>query len=46
MFSIDISNKDYFIILKDDKEFVRVNRRVNKLEDVKKFFQINIVKEV
>ena len=46
MLSIDLSNKEYFIILKDGKEFVRINRRLNKLEDVKNFFQIKTVKEV
>lgn len=43
MFSIDAtSNKDYYIILKDGKEFTRVSKR-NKLEDVKKYFQIEEV---
>ena len=41
MFSIDaISNKDYFIILKDGKEFVKVKKTNNNLEDVKKHFGI------
>ncbi len=44
MFTIDASsNKDYYIILKDGKEFARVSKR-NKLEDVKKYFQIEEVK--
>ena len=41
MFNIDAnSNKDYYIILKDGKEFVRVKKANNKLEDVKKYFGI------
>lgn len=41
MFSIDSkSNKDYFIILKNGKEFVKVKKANNNLEDVKKHFGI------
>ena len=44
MFSIDLSNKEYYIILKDNKEFTRVNRAVNTLEAVMRFFGINLIK--
>ena len=41
MFSIDAtSNKDYFIILKDGKEFLKVKKANNNIEDVKKHFEI------
>ena len=44
MFSIDITSNDkYYIILKDGKEFAKVNKAINKLEDVKRFFGIEIV---
>lgn len=44
MFTIDASsNKDYYIILKDGKEFAKVRKANNKLEDVKKYFQIEEV---
>lgn len=43
LFSIDAtSNKDFYIILKDGKEFVKVSKR-KKLEDVKKHFGIKVV---
>ena len=42
LFTIDAtSNKDYYIILKDGKEFARVSKRC-KLEDVKKHFGIEL----
>lgn len=41
MFSIDAkSNDKYFIILRDNKEFVRVSKAVNTLDQVKSYFQI------
>ena len=41
MFGIDsTSNKYYFIILKDGKEFVKVKKANNNIEDVKKHFEI------
>lgn len=44
MYSIDISsNEKYYIILKDGKEFTKVSKAINKLEDVKRFFGIEIV---
>lgn len=44
LFSIDAtSNKDYYIILKDGKEFARV-KKTNDLETVKKHFGIEVVK--
>lgn len=44
MFTIDItSNKDYYIILKDGKEFVKVSKS-NNLENVKQHFGIEEVK--
>lgn len=43
MFTIDTtSNKDYYIILKDGKEFARV-KKTNDLEVVKKHFGIEEV---
>lgn len=44
MFSIDISsNKKYYIILKDGKEFVKVSK-CNPLATVMKHFEINVIK--
>ena len=46
MFSIDTTSNDkYYIILKNGKEFAKVNK-TNKLEDVKKYFGITTLKEV
>ena len=45
MFSIDTtSNKDYYIILKDGKEFTKVSKR-NNLETVMNYFQIKEVRK-
>ena len=44
MFTLDInSNKNYYIILKDGVEFVKVSKH-NNLEEVKTHFQIKEVK--
>lgn len=41
MFHIDsTSNKDYFIILKDGKEFVRIKKANNDINIIKKHFEI------
>ena len=43
MFSIDAkSDKDYYIILKDGKEFVKV-KKTNPLAAVKKYFGIELL---
>ena len=45
MFSIDVtSNKEYYIILKNDKEFCRISKASNKLKEIMDFFKITIVK--
>ena len=42
MFTIDVlSNEDYYVILRDGKRFVLVNKAVNSVLDVMRFFGIN-----
>ena len=44
MFSIDATSNDkYFIILQDGKEFCKVSKKVNTLEQVKAYFKITTV---
>lgn len=41
MFEIDVfSNKDYYIILKEGKQFVLVSKENNSVMDVMRFFNI------
>ena len=41
MFRIDsTSNKDYFIILKDGKEYVRIKKANNDIKIIRKHFEI------
>jgi hypothetical protein len=41
MFTIDVfSNKDYYIILKEGKQFVLVSKASNSVMDVIRFFNI------
>ena len=41
MFSIDsTSNQDYFIILKNGKEFLKIKKANNNIEEIKKHFEI------
>lgn len=41
MFTIDVfSNKDYYIILKEGKQFVLVSKANNSIMDVIRFFNI------
>lgn len=43
MFSIDTtSNEKYYIILKNGKEFCKISKAANTLEEVKKYFKINL----
>ena len=41
MFEIDVfSNKDYYIILKEGKQFVLVSKANNSIMDIIRFFNI------
>ena len=41
MFTVDVTSDDkYFIILRNNKEFVKVSKAVNTLDQVKTYFQI------
>ena len=47
MFIIDTkSNENYFIILKDNKEYMRIGKKTNTLETVKKFIGSENIKEI
>lgn len=47
MFIIDTKqNENYFIILKDNKEFMRIGKKTNTLETVKKFIGLENIKEI
>ena len=48
MYIIDAkTNKDYFVIrYEDGKELVKINKRSNTLEDVKKFVGVFNIKEI
>ena len=48
MYIIDAkTNKDYFIIrYEDGKELVKINKRSNTLEDVKKFVGVFNIKKI
>lgn len=47
MYTIDTkTNADYFIILKDGKEFIRIGKKTNTLETIKKFIGSENIKEI
>lgn len=47
MYIIDTKqNENYFIILKDNKEFMRIGKKTNTLETVKKFIGSSNIKEI
>ena len=47
MYIIDTKqNENYFIILKDNKEYMRIGKKTNTLETVKKFIGSKNIKEV
>lgn len=47
MYTIDTkSNTDYFIILKDGKEFMRVGKKTNTLETITNFIGAQNIKEI
>lgn len=47
MYIIDTKKDDnYFIILKDNKEYMRIGKKTNTLETVKKFIGSSNIKEI